>query len=100
MSMDILTIKFILVSLTSFIFGVFVGGLLTREFRNYAYRHKLYNVDDNRNVKMFLMLIVSTIWFASNVVTITNGGEPNWGLNAIMGGVVGAYFGIDIFKKK
>lgn len=97
--MNVLLTSFI-IFVIGFVLGFVFGNFSNRFWRQWMYRHKLYGIDTEESARMFLMSCVTIIWFVANALALSNGKPVDLALQAIFGTIVGAYFGVQLVKKK
>lgn len=85
--------EYAVVFIAGFSLGILVGNLLNRSFREWSYKHKLYGIDGNDGIRTFLIIVVTIIWFVANIMAFRNGKPVDLATQALMGTIIGSYFG-------
>lgn len=83
-----------------FVAGGFSVYFLTTWLRKLAYRNKLFGIDGSESIKTLIVFVISLIWMIAALMGIFTRTPIDPSIHILMGGIVGAYFGINIFQQR
>lgn len=82
-----------------FMAGAASGVSFIKWLSSQTIKNQFYNIDSKASIQNIIVILITLVWLVTTLIGAVTGKPIDVNIHWIMGGMIGAYFGTNIFKK-